>query len=100
MTFIELNAAVVDLRNSLHSFVGEGVLSELTIRTPAADGDEASFFRLVNWSYALVFEAGRVTVPYLLKLPSETASASSDAWASRDLVHALRTWCVHDLGNL
>ena len=98
MSFIELSAAVLDLRNSLRSFVGEKALSELTIRTPAGDSDEASFVRLVNWSYALLFEAGRVTVPYLLKLPSMTPSTNVDPLAARDLVNTLRTWCVHDIG--
>ena len=44
MNFTELSAAVLDLRNSLRSFIGEKALSELTIRTPASNSDEASFF--------------------------------------------------------
>ena len=98
MNFTELNAAVIDLRNSLRSFVGEKALSELTIRAPASDSDEASFLRLVNWSYVLLFEAGRVTIPYLLKLPSRTSSSRNDLQAALGLVQSLRTWCVHEIG--
>ncbi len=98
MAFIELSAAVHDLRNSLRSTVGEEALRELTIRVPAGESDEASFFRLVNWSYALLFEAGRITVPYLLKLPSRTPSGSVRPQVARGLVNSLRTWCVHDIG--
>ena len=98
MTFAALNAAVADLRNSLRSFVGEDALGEITVRPPAGDGDEASFLRLVSWSYALVFEAGRVTIPYLLELPGGTRRATTDPKAAREFVHALRTWSFHNLG--
>lgn len=98
MTFAALNAAVVDLRNSLRSFVGEDAVSEITVRPPVGEGDEISFLRLVAWSYVLVFEAGRVTIPYLLQLPEGISGTSSDPKAARDLVHALRTWSFHNLG--
>jgi len=98
MKFAALNAAVADFRNSLRTFVGEDAVSEITVRPPANEGDEASFLRLVAWSYALGFEAGRVTIPYLLELPGGTTGTTSDAKASRDLVHALRTWSFHNLG--
>ena len=98
MNFAELNAAVVALRHSLHSFVGKGALNEVTILPPAGDSDEASFLRLVNWSYVLLFEAGRVTVPYLLKLPSGDPSTHSKLRLARQLVHSLRTWSAHDIG--
>ena len=98
MTFASLNAAVVDLRNSLCSFVGEKAIGEITVRPPAADDDEASFLRLVTWSYALLFEAGRITIPYLLQLPADTSGKSSDPAAARKLVRDLRTWGFHNLG--
>ena len=98
MTFVRLNATVADLRSSLCSFVCEDALSEITIRPPAGEADEASFLRLVSWSYALVFEAGRVTIPYLLELPGVTSGDAPDPKAARKLVHALRTWGFHNLG--
>ena len=58
MTFLELNSAVNDLRKSLTNFVDERALSEITVRPPVGNCDEASFIRLVSWTYALLFEAG------------------------------------------
>lgn len=98
MKFAELNAGVADLRNSLRSFVGENALGEITVRPPAGDGDEASFLRLISWTYALLFEAGRVAIPFLLELPAKGPESRHDAKASRQLVHALRTWSSHNLG--
>ena len=98
MSFTALNAAVADLRNSLRSFVGQDAISEINVRPPARDGDEASFMRLVSWSYALIFEAGRVTVPYLLELQKSNVNATFDPKSTRKLVHALRTWSFHNLG--
>ena len=98
MTFSELNAAVVDLRNSLRSFVGDGALEEITVRPPAGDSDEASFLRLVAWSYSLVFEAGHTAIPYLLELPNGNPSVTTAPKAARELVHSLRTWSFHNLG--
>ena len=98
MSFSELNAAMSDLRNSVRSFVGEEALGEITARPPAGDADEASFLRLASWSYVLLFEAGRVSIPYLLELPSEYGAAGKDAKTARQLVHALRTWSFHNLG--
>ena len=98
MAFSELNAAVVDLRNSLRSFVGDSALEEITVRPPAGDSDEASFLRLVAWSYSLVFEAGRTAIPYLLELPDRSSSVTIDPKAACKLVHSLRTWSFHNIG--
>ena len=98
MTFTALNAAATDLRNSLCSFVGQAAVAEITVRPPADECDEASFLRLVAWSYVLVFEAGRVTIPYLLQLPADSRKTSSEAKEARNLLHDLRTWSFHNLG--
>jgi hypothetical protein len=97
MKFAEINAAVTDLRNSLRAFVGDNALGDVTVRPPAGDADEASFLRLVSWSYALLFEAGRLTIPFLLELPIK-GPGSQNPKAARQLVHALRTWSSHNLG--
>ena len=99
MNFAELNTAVVELRHSLRSFVGGKELSEITIQPPAGDNDEASFMRLVNWSYVLLFEVERVAIPYLLKLPSEMPDTKSDLQAARQIVRSLRTWSSHNLNR-
>ena len=96
MDFVELHTEFVRLRQSLRTFVGEDALSEISVQTPV-DDDEASFLRLIAWSYVLVFEAGRVTIPYLLKLPSEVYRPQADLEAACDLVHDLRTWSFHNL---
>ena len=98
MRFAELNAAVAELRRSLRSFVGETALDEIHIRPPAREDDEASFMRLVNWSYVLLFEVGRVTVPYLIKLPGVTGQAVERLQEGREVVHDLRTWSSHNIG--
>ena len=98
MRFAELNAAVVELRHSLRSFVGETALDEIHIGPPARENDEASFMRLVNWSYVLLFEVGRITIPYLMKLPGETGHTVEGLRAGRGVVHDLRTWNAHNIG--
>lgn len=98
MTFASVNAAVVDLTNSLRAFVGEDAIGDITVRPPSGERDEASFLRLVTWSYAFAFEAGRVTIPYLLELPAGTAVGNATPRAARELVGVLRTWSFHNLG--
>ena len=98
MRFAELNASIAELRSSLRSFVGETALGEIHIRPPARENDEASFMRLVNWSYVLLFEVGRVTVPYLMKLPGETGHTVERLQAGCGVVHDLRTWSAHNIG--
>ena len=98
MSFAALNASAVDLRNSLRSFVGEGAFDEVTVAPPASQDDETSFLKLISWSYVLVFEAGRVSIGYLLQLPSGKHDSATDLNASRELVHDLRTWSFHNLG--
>ena len=100
MTFATLNATVVELRNSLRSFVGEDAIAEITIAPPARQEDETSFLKLVSWSYVLVFEAGRVSIRYLLQLPSEREVSRAELNDARDLVHDLRTWSFHNVGFL
>ena len=97
MRFAELNAEFSGLRNSLRAFVGEDALDEIIVQPPSRE-DEASFLRLVAWSYVFAFEAGRVSIPYFLKLPSRTDRSQNDPHESRSLIHALRTWSFHNLG--
>ncbi len=54
--------------------------------------------RLVNWTYVLLFEAGRVAIPYLMKLSGGTGSSAVDLKQSRTIVHDLRTWIAHNIG--
>lgn len=94
MTFSALNVAVNDLRRSLTSFVGPSALPEVAVRPPVDGGGEISFLRLVAWSYVLLFEAGRISIPFLLR----TAGAYQAQRASIEMVRALRTWSFHNVG--
>lgn len=98
MTFALANAAVAELWSSLRSFIGESAVSEITVRPPAREGDEASFLRLVAWSYVMVFEAGRVVVPYLMEMRVYRGEPCSDPKKACRNIHALRTWSSHNLG--
>lgn len=97
MKFTELNVEFVSLRNELRTFVSDDALGEISVQPPAGD-DEASFLRLIAWSYVLIFETGRVTIPYLLKLPSAVSHTELRPDSACGLVHDLRTWSFHNLG--
>ena len=96
MTLADLNAEYSLLRQSLRTFVSEDALEEISVPIPTGD-DEACFLRLIAWSYIFVFEAGRITVPYLIRLPSGLNSENVDLRSSCDLIHDLRTWSFHNL---
>lgn len=98
MLFPSLHSEVNDLRNALQVYVGNDALAEIGLRHPASSNDEASFLRLTSWCYALLFEAGRVSIPYLLKLPGHSGNASPKLIETMDNVHALRTFAFHNLG--
>ena len=97
MKFTELNVELGALRNELRTFVSDDALGEISVQPPAGD-DEASFLRLIAWSYVLIFETGRVTIPYLLKLPTGICHTKLRPDSACDLVHDLRTWSFHNLG--
>ena len=94
MTFSALNVAASDLRRSLTSFVGPTALPEVVVRPPVDGGGEISFLRLVAWGYVLLFEAGRISIPFLLR----ASGAYQQQRASMDTIHALRTWSFHNMG--
>ena len=96
MKFDELNAEFVGLRNTLRAFVGENALGEVTVQPPAGD-DEASFLRLTAWSYALIFVAGRVAIPHLMKLPASPSLSQSEADSARRMISDLRASSFHNL---
>ena len=54
--------------------------------------------RLVNWTYVLLFEVGRITIPYLMKLQGSSAIPLSVIKEARTIVHDLRTWISHNVG--
>ena len=95
--FSTLNAAVADLRNLLSSCVGSEALSDISVRLPSGKNDEASFLRLINWSYVLIFEAGRVAIPYLLEFRKRDCDSPYDPQVACERVRSLRTWISHNM---
>lgn len=98
MLFPQLNSDVLGLRNALQSYVGPEALPEIRLAHPSGNNDEASFLRLTSWNYSLLFEAGRVTIPFLLKLPSRDRGPDKQLRESRESVRSLRTLASHNLG--
>lgn len=94
MTFSALNVSVTVLRGSLASFVGPSALAEISVRPPVDGDGEISFLRLVAWSYVLIFEAGRASIPFLLR----SSGTYDEKRESLELIRDLRTWCFHNLG--
>lgn len=86
------------LRRSLRTYIGEDALNEIHSRPPAQEDDEASFMRLVNWTYVLLFEAGKDVIRYLTSLSREATGSASDLKAALTIVHDLRTWISHNIG--
>lgn len=99
MTFADVNAALASLRDGLRTQVDAAAIGDVNIQPPASDDDEISFVRLVGWCYAVLFEAGRVSLLYLLRVPfvgeQEDRRGHED---TRILVRTLRTALVHNLG--
>ena len=96
MNFAELNEEYTLLRRLLRTYVGENALEEISIHVPKGH-DQACFLLLVSWGYVFVFEAGRITVPFLMELRSDVSTKHEELSASRELLHDLRTWSFHNL---
>ncbi len=97
MNFADVNAGVTDLRHAISTQVEPNALCEIGTRGPSGAGDEAGFLRLVAWSYAFLFERGRVIVPFLLKVADQEPSAMKEHKNTRKDVQMLRTWLFHSL---
>lgn len=82
------------MRQSLSGFVGPDVLPEINITPPVDGRGELSYLRLVAWSYALLFEAGGISIPFLLRIEEPFGETRR----SLELVRAMRTWSFHNLG--
>ena len=98
MSFVELNAAVTTLRDALRAYVGTRAIKNIDIRPPSGDDDEASFLRLASWSFVLIFEAGRVSVAFLLKVNLPDTHGATDHKRTKQHVQQLRTWLFHNVG--
>ena len=99
MNFADVNARVLDLRHAFTTQVDAAAMGEVGVRGPAGTSDEAAFLRLVAWCFGLLFEQGRITVPFLLSdsLPGAVALDAKTHKATRAMVQSLRTWLFHSL---
>jgi hypothetical protein len=91
---------VADLRSALSGCVSGSALKNVNSRLPSGLNDEASFLRLTTWSYILLYEVGRVSIRYLLKIPPMSEGSSIQKTKSEktvETVHCLRTWFFHNL---
>ena len=98
MSFASLNREVTELRHALRVYVGAEALGEVGLKHPTNSNDEAAFLRLTSWCYALLFETGRVVVPFFLKLPGKNGAADKSLHKTLRVVHSLRTFASHNLG--
>ncbi len=98
MTFADLNVRYTDLRDGLRAQIGPDSISDVNIRPPSGDADEASFLWLTSWCFGLLFEAGRVSVPFLLGLQFPQLNDRERHNQARDTVQQLRTFQSHNLG--
>ena len=99
MNFADVNAAVADFRHAVNTQVEKNVLKDIGTRGPAGAGDEAGFLRLVAWSYAFLYERGRIVIPYLLQLPGQDVVVVQRHSRTRKSVQTLRTWFFHGLDS-
>lgn len=98
MPFLKLNSEVLELRRALQDYVDPRALGEIRLSHPASNNNEASFLRLTSWCYVLLFEAGRVSIRFLLELPGKEGSSDKSLRYVLKNVHSLRTFCFHNLG--
>jgi hypothetical protein len=99
MNFAELHARASDLRHAFQTQVGPKAMGETGVRGPAGTADEAAFLRLTAWSFAILFEQGRITIPFLLQesLPNASAFEVKRHRETRAIIQSLRTWLFHSL---
>ena len=91
MTPIELSNLYQALRARLATHLPGGC-AEISLMLPTSFGDELAFYRLVNWGYALVNEAARVPLAFLINLPP----LKTDYSFRREIMR-LRTYIAHNL---
>lgn len=99
MNFRALGGSVSRLRMLLAACFGRDTIDRITVPEPSSRSSELDFVRLVAWGYVLIFEAGRVTIGYLLELPQMSRTGRCNHRETLDDIHALRTWNFHNLND-
>lgn len=91
MTPMELSNLYRLLRTRVAVHPGDGC-DEILLPLPADFRSELAFYRLVIWGHALVNEAARVTLAFLMNLPPLGSTE-----AIREEMSSLRTYVAHNL---
>lgn len=91
MTPIELSNLYEQFRERVSVHVSNGC-KRISVLLPDAFCDELHFYRLVFWGYALVQEAAKVPLAFLIRLPPRRSNAQLPKALSR-----LRTYVSHNL---
>lgn len=69
-----------------------GACREVSVPLPANFGDELAFYRLVNWAYVVLAEAGKLPIAFLITLPPLSTNSKL-----RTEVGNMRTFVAHNL---
>lgn len=69
-----------------------GACGDVSIPLPADFGDELAFYRLVNWAYVVLAEAGKLPIAFLIALPPLSTTSKL-----RAEVGNMRTFVAHNL---
>ena len=79
---------------------GPGLFEAVSQRMPKFVPAELGFLRLVSWLYVLFWEAGKVSVPFVVKrFDAYSLDADSKIRAYLFNVQGLRTYTQHNLNN-
>ena len=91
MTPAELGNRYLQLRQRTDMHL-QGACDEVSVQLPTDFGDELAFYRLVNWAYVVLAEAGKLPIAFLIALPPLRTSSKL-----RAEVGNLRTFVAHNL---
>ena len=69
-----------------------GACGDVSVPLPADFGDELAFYRLVNWAYVVLAEAGKLPITFLIALPPLRTTPTLRAEVGK-----MRTFVAHNL---
>ncbi|MEP9347808.1 hypothetical protein [Xanthobacter sp. KR7-225] len=91
MTPAELANRYLQLRQRTDMHL-RGACRDVSVPLPADFGDELAFYRLVNWAYVVLTEAGKLPIAFLISLPPLSTNSKL-----RTEVGSMRTFVAHNL---
>lgn len=91
MTSADLANRYLQLRQRTDMHV-QGACRDLSVPLPADFADELAFYRLVNWAYIVLAEAGKLPISFLIALPPLRTTSGLRADVGK-----MRTFVAHNL---